>query len=181
MKYYTNHFINSHASLLDAVDAEYRKHWLLGLRQCELEIQAIEEGRGGVIRSLLRKLGWHLPLHPQLEIQRQKLLERRDDILREHPEVLELSSEEIQERYAAQCHDSKKLFYVATKLFAASNGIPEGVADIVLSLPPGKRKGLIDEGLAFVRGVEDELRTLPFGEETELEHAKLREGNTLCR
>jgi hypothetical protein len=146
----TNKFANSVAAVRWIVNREYKKHWFLGLRQCELEIESLEGSltRWTWKRALLTILGRYRP-EEELLLQKKVLEEEKQRIIDEHPEVLELSYEELQNLYAKPCFRAVQAHYIAKLHVAAQYPVlGEGGAEMLLGLDSEER----DEVLSLAMG-----------------------------
>src|SRR5919202_1604141 len=64
-------------------------------------------------------------------------------IVGEHPEILDLSSEEIEDRYGQAVLLEKKLAYIVPRAWAAEYGLPESVGVALYEATPNERQYLL--------------------------------------
>jgi hypothetical protein len=60
-------------------------------------------------------------------------MRKRAEIIINHPEVRELSYEQIQERYSGSALREKKAFAIASTIWSVERGLPESVGQLILS------------------------------------------------
>jgi hypothetical protein len=84
-------------------------------------------------------------------MERDAAIQERDRILAEHPEATALTYQELQEMFTAPMLLERQARFIAARVWAAQNGLPEGVGESVFSLPPEQREALLNR--------EAELRT----------------------
>lgn len=138
----TNHYTNSTAAMLNIVRAQENKHWFLGLRQCELELETLNRAlRRWTLRRILSRLRLRREYHKEeLLLQKEVLEQEKSRIIKEHPEVVNLSYRELQERYAKACFQAVQAHYIAKLHIAAQYPIlGEGGAEMLLGLDSNER------------------------------------------
>lgn len=107
-----------------------RKLWqfipLLAIR-LESKIQELEDERLGQLKSLPKiQL-----LVRDCEMELAAAIAERDLILAEHPEALELSYLELQTKYSREALMGKLAYFMAARVWASANNLPESVGQLV--------------------------------------------------
>lgn len=93
----------------------------------ESKIQELEDERLGQLKSLPKiQL-----LVRDCEMELAAAIAERDLILAEHPEALELSYLELQTKYSREALMGKLAYFMAARVWASANNLPESVGQLV--------------------------------------------------
>lgn len=157
-------FMDEKTAALEAFVFDCREYEL-GLQEAELKISELEKKQSLTPKQRIKlsRLQNSIDLSSRRLFRiraevRDAMMEfaaakgERDRILQEHPEALHLSYDEMQERFTAPMLQERQARYIAARVWAAQNGLPDGVGESVFSVPLEQREALLIREAELRRG-----------------------------